>query len=138
MVNARIPASVIPSTRIEIHPSEWLILVNEISDLSERLLFATLPKASPELIAEARRQGKLPPDETTCSGWQPISTAPQGTLVLCYWTPVAEGGPDAIGTAMRSYGTWHRQHSMYSELRTPSHWMPIPASPLKTTDTGLT
>lgn len=29
-VSARIPASVTPSTRIEIHPSEWLMLVDEV------------------------------------------------------------------------------------------------------------
>jgi hypothetical protein len=30
-------------------------------EISERFFLATLPPASPELIAEARRQGKLPP-----------------------------------------------------------------------------
>lgn len=56
-VNACMPTSVNPSTRIEIHPSEWLTLVNEISDLRERLMFATLPK--------------LPAGETSCGEPEP-------------------------------------------------------------------
>lgn len=33
-VGARIPASVTPATRIEIHPSEWIALTNEIERLT--------------------------------------------------------------------------------------------------------
>lgn len=32
-VNARIPSSVTPATRIDIHPSEWIVLANEVSGL---------------------------------------------------------------------------------------------------------
>lgn len=34
------------------------------AEISERKFFDNVPPASPEMIAEARRQGKLPPDET--------------------------------------------------------------------------
>lgn len=34
-VNALIPDSVKPSTRIEIHPCDWIALVNEIDDLQK-------------------------------------------------------------------------------------------------------
>jgi hypothetical protein len=38
--------------------------LSKLHEIRERLFFASIPAASPELIAEARRQGKLPPDET--------------------------------------------------------------------------
>jgi hypothetical protein len=39
------------------------------AEIRERKFFDNIPQASPELIAEARRQGKLPPAETGCGGW---------------------------------------------------------------------
>lgn len=60
-VNDRMPRSVTPETRMEIHPSEWLTLTHQIADLRERVFLATLPEMSSQLVEEARRQGKLPP-----------------------------------------------------------------------------
>ena len=39
-ITARIPASVTPTTRIEIHPSEWLVVVDEINELRKHFLRA--------------------------------------------------------------------------------------------------
>lgn len=63
-VSARIPSSVTPDTRIEIHPSEWLMLANEISDLRA----AAEPQATQEQTcgycgksaAELKASGKCP------------------------------------------------------------------------------
>lgn len=52
-VNARIPSSVTPATRIEIHPSDWLQLVDEIKRMQVRRdAYQLIAKKRGELLAE--------------------------------------------------------------------------------------
>jgi len=58
-VNARIPSSVTPSTRIEIHPSEWITLANALAESrgpSPAETSALLSDAARDVIAERIRQ----------------------------------------------------------------------------------
>lgn len=70
-VNARIPTSVTPATRIEIHPAEWIELANAVEDWKQQA-FRPLgdnhhnAKLCPHLltcrdvVCRFRRSGQLP------------------------------------------------------------------------------
>jgi hypothetical protein len=64
-VNALIPDSVKPSTRISIHPCDWIELVNEIDDLQKRGSSETEEPLIHTLVRGYIKGGvlKLPPDK---------------------------------------------------------------------------
>lgn len=86
-------------------------------------------------IGDYERAGVVAPkgnaSESPAPPWRPIETAPKDTEIWCYWQPVAKSGRPAMGTAVRSFGMWHRPGSTIEELRVPSHWMPLPSPPTK-------
>lgn len=60
-VNARIPSSVTPATRIYIHPSEWIVLTDEIDRLQRDATGDMEPEADEALAAYER--GGVPPKD---------------------------------------------------------------------------
>jgi hypothetical protein len=62
--------------------------------------------------------------------WQPMETAPEDGSLFLVWCPSAHGLP-----AMYSLCAWHPSAGFcVDELRTPSHWMPLPTAPLEVYD----
>ena len=63
------------------------------------------------------------------AGWKPIETAPKdGTSFMAGWFD----GPSNPGCNMRPVkrymGAWWESNEDY-KVRTPTHWMPLPAAP---------
>jgi hypothetical protein len=63
-VNVLIPDSVKPSTRISIHPCDWIELVNEIDDLQKRVAPETSELPSHQAIAN--QLSSMRPGSTKC------------------------------------------------------------------------
>ena len=66
------------------------------------------------------------------AGWKPIETAPKdGTSFMAGWFD----GPSNPGCNMRPVkrhmGAWWESNEDY-KVRTPTHWMPLPAAPKDT------
>jgi transcriptional regulator with XRE-family HTH domain len=62
------------------------------------------------------------------AGWRPIATAPKGTTVLAW------GGNPEIGLAWWWENRWEDPNT--GHRRKPTHWMPLPAAPQASADTG--
>jgi hypothetical protein len=68
--------------------------------------------------------------------WQPIETAPDGTLILCHWDAY---GVDEIDVAIRCYGysaaagrvTFWWEATDGTRISDPLNWMPLPLPPSK-------
>jgi hypothetical protein len=104
-VNARIPSSVTPSTRIEIHPSEWLRLAD------------ALRPAQPPCV------------------WQPIETAPRDREVLFWIVPLSpeETYTDTSGNPIVSNAPPHLllcRYGRWSSISKASHWADVPRAPV--------
>jgi hypothetical protein len=55
---------------------------------------------------------------------------PEGTDVLCYWSPAAPGGKDCYGVATYAGSDrWHEPEDDEDDYRTPEFWMPLPTPP---------
>jgi hypothetical protein len=72
----------------------------------------------------------LPPSEDA-QGWRPIETAPQnaGGVLL--------GWPGSLVVSGHRYGrheAWVTAHGEYFGSAAPTHWQPLPAPPVATTD----
>ena len=59
--------------------------------------------------------------------WQPIDTAPKDKTLFLVWCPEYRGL-----SSMFSLCAWHDDAGFcVDELRTPTHWMPLPEPPKK-------
>jgi hypothetical protein len=67
--------------------------------------------------------------------WQPIETAPPNTTVLLF-EPEVEGRAGSIITGMARWGWSTDTVSNWSENSWATHWMPLPASPSPSAETG--
>lgn len=76
-VGARIPASVTPATRIEIHPSEWIALTDEIERARGQLLEA---RNDIDKLHDIMRGERLPAETAAPQPAEPY-------LVRTYWSP---------------------------------------------------
>ena len=79
----------------------------------ERLRLEAVSRA---IMAERERQ------------WQPIETAPKdGTMVLVF----TNGHMDVTSWPENWGGKWPSAYMAYAEGLEPTHWMPLPAPPIR-------
>lgn len=78
--------------------------------------------------------------------WQPIKSAPLGEPILLYFpkqmrswdTSDVKLEPRVVtGMRDRPIDCWHEVESLQEIEGQPSHWMPLPDAPLRSTSFGL-
>ncbi len=64
--------------------------------------------------------------------WQPIETAPKGTIILIFdprnERPISVGAWGHLGLG-EAYSRWYALPGAYG--RKPTHWMPLPKPPVE-------